>query len=210
VRARAARVVGGAALVAAICALAGCSGSGSGSSPVRTGANPVGTAALTAPDRLGGYSKFADSPLSRQGRGKATADRVRSWNERSVERLSRTYGGAAATVETYADDGLETRFSLLAARASTPFPPFVPYQDPAALGVAKPTQELVSFGDVACVVRNDSTPAGRTPRAGSAHVASCVRTGPQLTVQIQDVGGDLGEQPAAVARLVDEAWSALS
>lgn len=196
-------IVVSAGLVAGAWALAGCSDSD-------PGGRSVGTAALSAPARLGGYSRLADVPLSRQGLGKATADRVHSWNQRSAQRLSRTYGGAAAVVETYADDRLGTQFSLVAARASTPFPPFVPYQDPAVLGLSRPPEDLVSIGDVACVVRNDATVAGQTPAADATHVVSCVRTGPTLTVQAQNLTGDLGQQPTQVAHLLDEAWSALS
>lgn len=85
--------------------------------------------------------------------------------------------------------------------APAPYPPYAPYSDPEVLGLERPVEELREFGDVGCLVRNDPS---------QSYVTSCVRTDDGLTVRITHVGGDLLEDPEAVAQLVDTAWAELS
>jgi hypothetical protein len=77
----------------------------------------------------------------------------------------------------------------------------VSYSDPKYLGVDKPPEEMVEFGPVSCVVRND--PSGQT------YVGNCQRTSGDLTVTVTHANGDLGGSPKAVADVVNEAWSQL-
>lgn len=93
-------------------------------------------------------------------------------------------------------------------RARSPLP-WVPYQDPADLHLARAPQEVLRFGDVSCVVQNQPTPEGSEPAQDAATTTLCARTGPDLTVQVLYPGPDLGHQPERVAQLVDEAWASL-
>jgi hypothetical protein len=166
---------------------------------------------ISAPDRIGDYSRFADIEINKKDAARKTVDRITNWNKQSSERLSTTYGGSGAAIEVYADDSIKSQFTLQLVRASAPFPPFVPYSNPADLGLAKPEQELVEFGDVACVVRNGTTPAGRQPNPDDTFVILCLRTSSSLTVQITSVTGDnLRSDPRKVADLVNDAWTKVS
>ena len=166
-----------------------------------------GTGPITAPARLGAYPRDADVDLYRSDKGKPLLDRIQAWDRQSAQRISQSHGGAAAAVQSYSDAQLENRFSVQIVRAATPYPPFVPYQDPQVLGLARPPQEVLTFGSVACMVQNTPTVAGQTPTPDSVQVLQCVRTGPALTVQIGPVSGDLGHRPTEVADLVNEAWT---
>lgn len=166
--------------------------------------------ALTLPATLAGYLANADHPLGREEPGQVVTERVERWSARSVERLSAAHEGAAAAVERYADEGYETQFSLMVVRNRAPDPLFVPFVDAADLRLARPPVELVEVGEVSCEVRNDPTIEGSEPSPDSVHVVQCQRSGPQLTVIVRDVVGDLGNDPSAVSQLVDLAWDVLS
>jgi hypothetical protein len=164
----------------------------------------------STPDRVGDYGRFADAQVNQSDKGKQNVQRVQDWNRRSAERLSAAHHGAKAAVESYTDDRVEQQFTLLVVDAQVPFPPFVPYQDAAYLGLKRPPDELRELGDVACVVRNDPSPAsgGGDDDPKATHVISCVRTG-SSTVEIRNVSGDLAGDPQKVADLVNEVWSKL-
>lgn len=159
-------------------------------------------APISAPEGISGYSRYGDAAerIDRD-RGKEVADRYRDWDQRSSERLSAAHDGAGAFVQTYTDDELEQTFTVEAVRAPAPYPPYAPYTDPEVLGMERPVEELREFGEVGCLVRNDTS---------RSFVTSCLRTDDDLTVRITHVGGDLGEDPEAVAELVDAAWQELS
>jgi len=165
---------------------------------------------LALPASVGTYKQLSDVDRYRTGPGVKVSERLANWNTKSAERLSESHGGAAATARAYSDDELTVTFTLYAVRDGDLGKPFVPYQDPAELGLAKPLQELLTFGDVYCVVQNQTTVIGQEPAADSAQVLSCSRSAPGLTVQTGPISGDLGKDPPAVARLIDEAWEALA
>jgi hypothetical protein len=98
---------------------------------------------------------------------------------------------------------------LIAVRAESPRP-FTPYTDAETLGLARSPQEVRTFGEVSCVVQNRATPAGEEPEPEATLATSCQRTGDGLTVHVLYPRPDLGSQPEAVARMVDEAWAALA
>jgi hypothetical protein len=189
-----AAVVGG---VWTFTAFAGTGGGGTGGS-------------ITAPARLGAYMQVSDIDLYRSDKGRANLERIQSWDRQSSKRLSEAFGGADARIQSYADAQLESQFSLQIVRASAPFPPFVPYQDAKVLGLARPQQEVVRHGQVACVVQNDVTVSGQSPAPDAVHVLTCMRTAPGLTVQVGSVGGPVARRPEEVAALVDEAWKKLT
>jgi hypothetical protein len=165
---------------------------------------------ISAPDKVGEYSRFADLEINKKDAAKKNIDRINRWNKQSADRLSGAYNGSGAAIELYADAKIDNQFSVQIVRARAPFPPFVPFTDPADLGLAKPDQELVEFGEVACAVRNSPTPAGQQPEEDSANVMLCMRTSSSLTVQITSVTGDLGRDPRKVADLVNDVWSKVS
>ena len=155
------------------------------------------SAAVSAPDSIGEYRQFADAVAALgDDRGKEGADRQVRWDRESTARLSQAHDGAGAVVQRYADEDLETMFTLQVVRAPSPAP-FVPYVDAKDLGLDKPTEEVIEFGSVACEVYNSP---GQPPVA-----VNCLRSSDDLTVSITHVNGDLA--PADVAKLVDEAWS---
>ena len=157
---------------------------------------------ISAPARISGYMRYGDAAegVDRE-KGREIADRYRDWDQRSSERLSAAHDGAGAFVQSYTDEGLEQSFTVEAVRAPAPYPPYAPYSDPEYLRMERPVEELREFGDVGCLVRNDPS---------QSYVTSCVRTDDDLTVQITHVGGDLLDDPEAVAKLVDAAWQELS
>ena len=171
-------------------------------------AEAADTTPLEAPAALGAYVPPASAPAMQNEQGQRQVDRWQRWNERTAQQVSEAFGGAAAVAATYVDDDLLSFVPLVAVRAQAPLP-WVPYQDAAELGLARPPQELVRFGDVACVVQNQATPEGQEPAGDAAITTSCMRTGPGLTVQVLYPGPELGHQPEQVARLVDEAWASL-
>ena len=161
------------------------------------------SAAVAAPARLGDYYRFPDLPKVREDDDMGSiVDRQTRWDREGSTRLSASRDGAGAVVQRYASEDLESMFSLEVVRSPSPSPQYVPYSDPEDLGLDKPLDELLEFGPVSCVVRND--PSGQT------HVTNCQRTSDDLTVTVAQTNGDLGENPEAVADLVNEAWSQLS
>lgn len=169
-----------------------------------------GDAKLSAPAKLDGLRPFAEiQSESGVPKAKDMADAITEEDRKSGERLSEAYGGAAAVVKRYADDGVLTTATLVAVRSRSP-KPYVPDQDPKRLGLEKPQDELKTIGDVSCVLYNEPTAAGSEPRKESVHVTYCQRTGDGLTVQIRPVGSGMANQPEKVAALVEKAWSELS
>ena len=162
------------------------------------------SAAVSAPARLGDYYRFPDVPKARQADGRSgdmkdMVDRQVKWDKESATRLSASRDGAGAVVQRYVNVDLESMFSLEVVRSPSPSPQYVAYTDAEYLGLDKPPDEMLEFGSVSCVVRNDPS--------GPAHTINCQRTSGDLTVSVTQVNGDLGEKPKAVADLVDEAWS---
>jgi hypothetical protein len=169
-----------------------------------------GTAEIALPDKVAAYPRFADAEINQPAKAKPAVERMQKWNAESAKRLSASYGGAAAAVESYSDDGYENSFTVYVVRASSQFPVFVRYEDPEVLKIVRPQNEERRFGEVSCQVANEVTPAGQQPAPESVHVVDCRRTKPGLTVDIVGATGDLGNQPDKVAALVDEVWAQVS
>jgi hypothetical protein len=164
------------------------------------------SAAVSAPARLGDYYRYPDLQKVRERNGEngdmtKVVDRQASWDKESSARLSASRGGAGAVVQQYGNVALDSMFSLEVVRSPTASPQYVTYSDPEYLHLEKPPEEMVEFGPVSCVVRNN--PSGET------FVANCQRTGEDLTVTVSHANGDLGGDPEAVADVVNEAWSQL-
>ncbi|MFJ7047722.1 hypothetical protein ACIQVC_30585 [Streptomyces sp. NPDC101112] len=178
--------------------------------PGAAGAPAARGGELSAPVKLGRFVHQDEAVLELDAsKGKELAERNRDWDDRSGERLSEAHGGAAATVQSFSDSRLESFFQFAAVRGPSPRP-YVPYTDPAALGLEKPTTEKVTFGKVDCVLQHQPTNAGNEPEPDSVSTVSCQRGDERLTVLVRDVTGDLTHEPSEVARLVDEAWAGLT
>ena len=158
---------------------------------------------VTAPERLGEYYRFPDQPKIGDGENQQRViDRQTRYDEENTARLSAAHDGAGAVVQQYTNEGLNTMFSLEVVRAPSPHPPYVQFSDPEDLGLDKPVEEVLEYGDVACAVRNQP---GQPPI-----VMACVRSAADLTVAITHVGNFEEMTPEVVAKLVDDAWSEVS
>ncbi len=166
---------------------------------------------FTPPEKLGAYIPFRDVKIIKtNAQGAKQAKRHELWDRKTAATLSAAYGGAQAVAEDYSNEDLSDSALLVAVKAPSP-KLWVYYSDPVTLGLVRPFQEVRTFGQVQCKVQNDPTIAGKKPAPSSVHVAGCQRSGPHLTVQIQNVAGDeLGNHPETVAQLVDQAYDALS
>ena len=164
--------------------------------------NGSSSSSVSAPERLGEYYRFPDLPKIGDGDNQQRmVDRQNRYDQENTARLSAAYDGAGAVVQQYASEDLDSMFSLEVVRAKSPYPPYVQFSDPKDLGLDKPVEEVLEYGDVACAVRNQPS---QPPI-----VMTCVRTSGDLTVAITHVT-DTDVEPADVAKLVDEAWSEVS
>lgn len=196
-------------LIVGAAAVSGCGvavGGSGGASQSQEGSDKK----LDAPAKLGDYVKFADAKVNEDADGKAAVERTTAWSAKSADRLSESYDGSASLIQVYSDDKQDSTFTVQMVRATAPYPIYVPYTDPKALGIVKPQREEKRFGDVSCELYNQLTPAGKQPKPNSTATTLCRRTESGLTVEITNVTGDLGHQPEQVAKLVDEAWSTVS
>lgn len=160
------------------------------------------SSSVSAPERLGEYYRFPDLPKIGDGDGQQRmADRQNRYDQENTARLSAAHDGAGAVVQQYASEDLDTMFSLEVVRAPSPYPPYVQFSDPEDLGLDKPVEEVLEYGDVACAVRNQPS---QPPI-----VLTCVRTTGDLSVAITHVS-NTDVTPEDVAKLVDEAWSEVS
>ncbi|MFF2808076.1 hypothetical protein ACFVT2_12930 [Streptomyces sp. NPDC058000] len=195
-------LVGAAAVGVAWLSLADSTSAPTGGGPGRTS-----TAELPLPTTLGKFVGFQEAAQRSGGRGAGQASqRTAKSDEESTKLLSDAYGGTAAAVRTYAQTDLTTTFMVTAIRGRTPAP-FTPYEDPAALGVVRPMHEVRTVGEVSCVIVNQLTPTGQTPRPDSVNVDYCQRTQEGLTVTVRNINGDLRNSPEQIATLVDKVWS---
>jgi hypothetical protein len=170
----------------------------------------VGTQSITIPQSIGEFVPFEQVDLNKSAKATDNVARVESWDEQSTLRLSKASGGAAAAVRSYSDKDLRNQISVLVYRATaSPNPQFVPYQDANTLGLVHPPEEMEQFSGVSCVLHNDPTPVGTNANPNSVHTINCVRTGPELTVEIRPTG-DISNEPQRVAQLVDEVWNSLA
>jgi hypothetical protein len=156
---------------------------------------------ISAPERVGDYLRFADLRINRENdKAKSTVDARADADRRSSEQLSAANDDAGAFVQQYSDEELENGFSLDVVRAPSPGL-YVPYTNPEYLGVEKPIEEVLEFGDVSCAVRNQTS--------GDTFVSLCLRSDGDLSVTISHLNGDLLQKPEQVAALVDKAWAQL-
>jgi hypothetical protein len=169
---------------------------------------PISKQPVVAPPKIGELVAIDRLKLPDTVRPEAIA-RTKDANQRSSQRLSEAHGGAGAAVQMYTDQDLSVQVTLMIYRAPSAHPLYVPYEDAQEVGMLKPAETAEEYGDVSCVVRNDPTAIGQTPSAHSAHVETCARTSALLTVEIHPAG-DVADDPAQVAALVNSAWNAVA
>ncbi|MEV4314206.1 hypothetical protein [Actinocrispum sp. NPDC049592] len=173
------------------------------------GSNRADPKSVSLPSRIAEFVPFDQVELNKTGAsGAANVARVKSWDDQSSKRLSKSNGGAGAIVRAYADKDLRNQISVLVVRAPAENPQFVQYQDPNTLGLVHAPEEEEQFSEVSCVIHNDPTPAGQAPTLNSVHTTSCLRSGDALTVEIRPTG-DISNEPQRVADLVNEVWDSL-
>jgi hypothetical protein len=167
------------------------------------------TEQISLPAKMGEYVPFAEAERNKDQRAQPMLARIKQSDEQNSKRLSEANLGAAATVRSYSNQDFSDSLTVMAFRARSERPQYVPYEDAQGLGLARPMNEMLEFGDFSCSVRNDTTIAGSNPEPGSTHTISCSRTDGTLTVEIRP-GGDVADRPQRVAELVDETWRAIS
>jgi hypothetical protein len=161
---------------------------------------------LHAPDSLpGGFTPLTAGP------DKALAKNAAADEAGGTRTLPQAYGGATAVVREYADDGMRDFLVLEAVRAASP-KPYTPYVDPAPLGQAKPNTEVVTVGQVSCLVSYQPVPAGQDVTPDKTNVQLCERTAGHLTVRLRFNGAEqsLQHHVDKAAELTDQAWSELA
>lgn len=158
------------------------------------------TMPISAPTTLGSLRTLQSASAQHGSQYMPAAQQAASDDAQSAKQVSTAYGGAAALVAHYTDSQLDTGVLLIAVRADSP-QPFVMYQDPRETGGVTPPSQVRDFGAVACEINS--------PPSGSQEVSYCQRSGPDLTVQVQVLQGDIVTHSDQVVALVDDAWSGL-
>jgi hypothetical protein len=148
---------------------------------------------LELPDEVGGLA-IDDS------------DRARDLYDYNDDEVSDAYDGADAVTALY---GRESDSPLVVTAVEAESGPPLPtgFDDPEALGLAAPLNELVDEGDVTCLVTRNPTPADEGDDASAPVAVLCQRTHGDLTVRV------LGAQEPDLDEVVDatdEVWEELS
>jgi len=182
-------------------------------------ASVVDTAAPTLPDRLGAVVLRSTALDSLADKGKpeqiaAQKERAATEDAATAAALSKAYGGAGATVRSYADTDLLTFVNATAVRADSPRL-FVPREVSAAdLGLAINRENIVTDGEVDCLtVQVQTTVAGKTPDPANTVVSVCQRTASGLTVRVYPSGGqdnDDEDRVATAVAMTNELWDAVA
>jgi hypothetical protein len=183
---------------------AGAPAAGSHTSGPAVDARPV-----DMPDRAGSYVTLqeATSAVGNSTRPTALQDYATSVERLTAEAVGRSYGGAPVGVRSYATDDLLNTATAVAVRAPSPLLEVVPAQDADLLGLGAPIREIVTEGDVRCLVNNGTVTVGNKPDPANIHVEQCQRTGPTLTVLVYP-SGELTS--AQVAAATDDIWRSVS
>jgi hypothetical protein len=147
---------------------------------------------LELPDEVGGLA-VDDS------------ERARDLYDYNDERVSDAYDGADAVTRLY---GRESDAPLVVTAVEAESGPPLPtgFDDPEALGLSAPLNELVDDGDVTCLVTRNAEPADGDDDPAPVAVL-CQRTHGDLTVRV------LGTQEPDLDEVVDatdEVWEELT
>jgi hypothetical protein len=133
-------------------------------------------------------------------------DRLEDATSRTVATLTRTYQ-AGADAAAYSDADLGTTVWAMVVRTEVPPPAVLPAGPTAEdLHLAAPPREVVTVGQVQCLVQNDTVPAGGALTPADRHVLSCQRGDTDRTVLTSFAGSQLTIESAAA--WTDDAWRA--
>ena len=204
----------------ALLVLAGCGGGddddggggsgGAGSGGTTTTAN---TASIELPAELGSFTDLIDvtkskSPTAQQIAGQQK--RLDNTERLTKEAYSAAFGGAASAFRQYADETLKQTPAVIAVRAEAPGITFGPVNDPADLRLQNNQNEIEKVGDVECMVFSLPTVRGQPVDPSSRRPNQCQRVGSGVTVFVYGGGFQGPEGIAAMAKLTDDAFAAVT
>lgn len=184
--------------------------SGSGPSTVAAaGTSTAGSAAdqrpVTLPDSIGNLRREV-LVLADHGSGaQQVRDGVGRQTDRTVAALTATYG-AGAGAAAYSEEDLDAVVWAMVVRTAVPSPVVLPAGPTAdELGLAAVPREVLTSGEVHCVVQNDAVPAGQDVTPVDRHVLSCQRGDATRTVITTFTAQPTVEY---AVRFTDEVWDA--
>jgi hypothetical protein len=163
----------------------------------------------TLPAKLAGLVDPALATAGLKPSDAAFQRKLSAWGKQTYAEVSRAFGGAPAVTRAYraAAKGDDSWVRIAAVEAPAPAP-FQLAQNPARLGLVRPTEEVITVGDSRCDIQNTPTIAGDTPAPDSVTVLRCQRTSGSHTV-IATAAGKISHSPQKVAAFADQAWDAL-
>lgn len=171
----------------------------------------VDTAAIVMPSKIGAFSLAVDEIERVSGKPETAAEqgeRIAKRTEATAAGLTAAYSGAAAASQVYATEGLTSQPWATVVRAQSPAPFLASVVDPADLGLSVNRENLLTDGDVSCVIYYVETyPTGKLPADNDRRVQYCQRTGPALTVRVY--GGGSGEDDVDQVKLYVDATNDL-
>ena len=190
-----------AAVIGAVLVATGVAHFGSSSGP--------STAPLSMPASLGAYVRFSDARVNQQERAAQAVAYRRGDDARTAQELSAAHAGAAAAVQSYADQKLLIQFSVWAVRDETPRPVVFDVTAKES-GTAQPYKQVKKIGSAYCELTTTKFATyGSKPPPNSQVASLCQRSEPGLTVSIVGGSPPLFNHPSQVVALLDEAWAQL-
>jgi len=128
--------------------------------------------------------------------------------QQTRDNWSAAYDGASVNVARYIDEELLDSLVVIAIAAPSPGLA-APGYDLELTRLELPALQTRTYGDVDCLVTNQSVPEGQEIPPDATRVTRCQRSDDDLTVVIESVSGDLANDPDAVADFVDEVFDRL-
>jgi hypothetical protein len=195
-------------LAAGALAFAGCGG---GDDDNGGGSTTPDTKAIELPASLGSYKDVVDVTRTKSPSavGPQRA-RVASTAKLTTAAYSAAFGGAASAFREYADAGLEQLPAVIAVRAEAPGITDGPVVDPKQLGLREAPSAVRRIGDVECLVNSQPTPLTQPADPSRQTAVQCQRAGSGVTVFVYGGGFTGAKGVAAMAKLADDAFAAVT
>jgi hypothetical protein len=175
----------------------------------------VDTRPVSMPGTLDGLSTWLDASKAK-GAKQQVLDSLQQRQEHTValtsEAYGKAYGGAGTGVQGYANPDLSWLPTVIAVRAHMSGLVTGPVADPADLGLAVNTNEVISVGDVECIrTHTRQVPEGSQAQDEDTVTGVCQRSGPAFSVLVYGPGGADGAQGRdRMVALTNAAYQALS
>jgi len=127
---------------------------------------------------------------------------------RTIRQYSAAYGGAGVGVRSYADADLHSLPTVIAVRAPAGGLTVGPDPDPADVGMGAPRQQVITEGDVQCLIINvEVVPKDKQPDPDRQATSICRRSDANFTVDVIGSGqGPEGRQQ--MIKLTNAAFAA--